>query len=227
MLYMALSCLQGWPMRAAATELLDAGAQGLQLTPGCVPTPAFGRWLDHLGVRQRRHDGFSWRGLRQPVWDSDGRTLVSAESVHPPRQRPDDDFVDWLDRAAVCGSAVEVMYPGHWLGTGTELEAAMDHDLVLAVDVSHLYIQQQAGVLSPTQLDRVLSYGRVAEVHVSANDGRRDLHRQVTADSFWLGWARERYGDGVPVVCESYLQRISSDERHAFVEELHTWMGAV
>jgi hypothetical protein len=46
----ALSCFQGRPMREAAETLLSAGAASLQLTPGCVPTPAFAAWLVWTGT---------------------------------------------------------------------------------------------------------------------------------------------------------------------------------
>ena len=45
MLMLALSCLQGRPMQAAAEDLLGLDPDGLQLTPGNVPTPGFERWL--------------------------------------------------------------------------------------------------------------------------------------------------------------------------------------
>ena len=81
------------------------------------------------------------------------------------------------------------------LGTGAELERAMDARLRLAVDVSHLHIQRCAGVLSDTTLRRVLAYARVAEVHVSQNDGRTDQHHPIHEHTPYLGWVRERVGD--------------------------------
>ena len=84
---------------------------------------------------------------------------------------------------------LETMYPGYALGDGAALEDAMARRLRLAVDVSHLLMQREQGCLSAATLARVLDYDRIAEIHVSANDGRRDLHAPLAADTFGLAWA--------------------------------------
>lgn len=113
---------------------------------------------------------------------------------------------------------VEVMYPGYHLGTGAEIEDAMARGLPLAVDVSHLWIQRCAGVLSRRTWRRLRGYDHVTEVHLSDNDGRHDLHRPVSSASFGLGWALERGSGGVPVVLECRFHRLSESERAAQVE---------
>ena len=88
MLYLALSCFQGRRMSDAAETLvaLAPGCVGLQLTPGCAPSP-----ID-VTCPLRTHHGFTYRALRAQVWD--GGTLVwHGDSVHPPLQRhPDIPF---------------------------------------------------------------------------------------------------------------------------------------
>lgn len=207
-------------MADAATDLLALGCDGLQLTPGCAPTPAFSAWLEYFGVSYRTHDGFSWRGIRQPVWSPAGECLVRSDSVHPPRSAGQ----EWLEHLTPR-AVVEVMYPPHPLGTGDELVRAMDAGVALAVDVSHLRIQQHRGVLPDAVYRRVLAYDRVAEVHVSANDGRADRHWAVDVGELDVGWLRERSGDGVPVVCESYLHRLTEPERRAVIEPLYEVVG--
>jgi len=53
---------------------------------------------------------------------------------------------------------------------------------------------------------------------VSANDGRRDLHRPLGADEFGLDWARERLAGGDPVVLECYMHKLSDAERRAQID---------
>jgi hypothetical protein len=125
-------------MQDSATELLDLGPDGLQLTPGCSPTPGFSRWLAYFAVQSRTHDGFSWVAPRRPVWAQPGRIAVAVDSAHPPAG---DMAAGWIDAVAESGQVVEVMYPGHVLGRGSELVRAMDAGVNLAVDVSHVHIQ--------------------------------------------------------------------------------------
>ncbi len=139
------------------------------------------------------------------MWSDGGRALVAGRSVHPPAASE-----PWLPDDAVV---VETMYPGMHLGEGRALLDAMARGVPLAVDVSHLWIQRMAGVLDDATLSRVLDYDRIAEVHVSTSDGRRDLHAPVTADTFGLAWARAKLAAGTPVVLECYMHRMSSDER--------------
>ena len=104
------------------------------------------------------------------------------------------------------------MYPGEALGTGDELDYALDLGLRLAVDVSHLNIQRAAGAITEAQLHRVLDSELVEEIHVSDNNGQRDQHRGLAETSYLLGWARERSA-ALPVVLESYWHRTPHAER--------------
>ena len=83
--YLALSCLQGRPMQAAAAKLWELGPDGLQLNPGNAPTPGFAAWLDQAGIPSLSHHGFSWQALRQNVWSHSGRCRVGTGSAHPPQ----------------------------------------------------------------------------------------------------------------------------------------------
>ena len=90
MLYLAMSCLQGRPMSAAALDLLALGPDGLQLTPGNAPTPGFLDTLARDGVASRTHHGFHPEAMKQRVWDGrkpggHARTLVPAVRVLPAR----------------------------------------------------------------------------------------------------------------------------------------------
>jgi hypothetical protein len=214
-LFLALSCLQGRPLRAAAEELLALAPDGLQLTPGNLPGDGDRAWLAAERVLVRTHHGFDWHALRRPVWSEDAQLLVSAHSVHPPKGTLD------LSRLPRDG-LYEVMYPGYALGCGDDVERAMALGLRLAVDVSHVLIQLHSGVMTAATWTRLQSYARVAELHVSDNDGRRDLHRPLTARSFGIGWARERAADGVPLVLECYMHKLSTDERAQQISQLRS-----
>lgn len=203
-------------MQDAAADLLRLRPDGLQLTPGCVPTSAFAAWVEYQQVPVRTHDGFDWRSRRRDVWAPDGSLLTAADSVHPPlagRAGP-----GWFDALAASGSAVELMYPGWELGSGAAIDAVLATGLPVAVDVSHLNLQRAAGVLPDGVQRRLFAYPHVVEVHVSHNDGRADRHWPLEADSYGLGWARERAVDDVPVVCESYLHHVAEADRVAMME---------
>jgi hypothetical protein len=192
-------------MRSSLEELLALGPDGVQLTPGNLPTDGFREAIE--GARTRTHHGFAHDRRRQPVWDG-GRCLVESDSVHP--------CAEWRE---ACGApALETMYPGAPLGTGGDLTWAMDHGVLLAVDVSHLYIQWVQGVLTSEIWRRLQGYDRIAEVHVSANDGKSDRHWPIAETSFGLEWARDRAKAGTPLVLEAYFHRLSKADRRRQVD---------
>jgi hypothetical protein len=212
--WLAMSCLQGRTQEAAFNDLCALGPDGVQLTPGNLPSPGFAERLSSTSTLTALHHGYSVDALRVPVWSKDGALLVSAEgrSVHPPMTR-DEVSPRWLDHAKANDVIVEVMYPGYPLSGDDDVVRALKSGVRLAVDVSHLYLQRCAGVLSPGVERRLLDSDRVVEVHVSDNDGVKDSHTALTAGCYFLGWARERSRAGVPVVLESYFHRASHDER--------------
>lgn len=188
---------------AAETLLaLAPGRVGLQLTPGCAPSP-----ID-VNCPMRTHHGFTYRALRAQVWN--GGTLVwHGDSVHPPRQR--DVPNDWQPPADVV---LETMYPGYAaLANGDQIAAAMDAGRWLAVDVAHLDIQTYHGILPKSVRHRLMDYDRVAEVHVSTSRDARDTHAKLSDTTWGIEWARERLAAGTPVVLECYMHKLSPEER--------------
>jgi hypothetical protein len=228
MLLLALSSLQGRPMQSAAEELLSLGPVGLQLTPGCAPTEGFHQWLSASKVSTRTHQGFGWSALRQPVWGCDGSLLARDHSVHPPRSDSCAAARFWeVATAEDCSMTFETMYPGYVLGTGAQLERAMALNLPLAVDTSHLFIQRCQGVITDATIYRLFTYDQVTEIHLSDNDGKGDQHRQLRAESFGIDWAIDRLMAGVPVVVESYVHKLSQDQRLEMLRPLLTASGSV
>ncbi|MFO0823188.1 MAG: hypothetical protein U0792_08715 [Gemmataceae bacterium] len=204
MLYLALSCFQSRRMCDAAETLvaLAPGRIGLQLTPGCAPTPL------NVTCPTRTHHGFTQRALRTPVW-KDGKLAWHGDSVHPPRAKEVPE--DWQPPEGVV---LETMYPGYAaMANGEQLAAAMDEGRFLAVDVAHLDIQLFHGLLDLTVLKRLLDYERVAEVHVSNSHESRDTHAKLVKSTWGIEWARERLAAGTPVILECYMHKLSHEER--------------
>ena len=216
--YLAMSCLQGRTQESAWRELCALGPDGIQLTPGNLPSEGFARMLATTTMPVRAHHGFVVDELRTKVWGADGRLLVPADgrSVHPPMDRDGIDASAWLESAVDRGVVVEVMYPGYPCGD-REVESLLEAGVDLAVDVSHLKLQRAAGVLSARVEQRLLDSDRVVEVHVSDNDGVKDSHTALTPAAYGLGYARARARSsgaaGVVVVLESYFHKASDGDR--------------
>lgn len=207
MLLVALSCLQGRTQLAAFDELSRLPVEGIQLTPGNLPSPGFRERVQSYAGALRCHHSFSYEHYRAAVYDESGKTprLPATWSLHPPPSKHGVSFRDWLRGALEVDALCEVMYPGYSLGTDAEIEAAVDAGLRLAVDVSHLNIQRRRGDLRDATLARLLAYSRVEEVHVSHNSGRADSHQPLAPDTWGLDWARERHRGGGAVIFESRM----------------------
>lgn len=204
MLYLALSCLQGRRMSEAAETLLALapGRIGLQLTPGCAPSPI------QVDCPLRTHHGFTYHALRAPVWHA-GKLVWHGDSLHPPQVRDVPD--DWQPPSDIV---METMYPGYAaLANGDQIAAALDDGRWLAVDVAHLDIQMHHGILTKPILKRILDYERVAEVHVSTSHETRDVHARLSASTWGIEWARERLRTGTPVILECYMHKLTTEER--------------
>ena len=117
---------------------------------------------------------------------------------------------------------METMYPGYCLGSGVELDRAMDIGLELAVDVSHIYMQLNQQVLGSATWDRLQVYDNVSEIHLSSNDGSRDQHRVVDAGTFGFDWATARAADGTPLILESYMHRRPRADRQLEIKTILT-----
>jgi hypothetical protein len=220
MLYLAMSCLQGRPMESAAADLVGHGEVGLQLTPGNAPTRNFLGWIERQGITHRTHHGFCTSAMRRRVWSAEADCLVPHHSVHPPETKHglDDLWKRRAERGDYAGILMETMYPGYPLGDGDDLEWAMDAEIPLAVDVSHIHIQRTQNVLSEGVWKRLQAYPRIGELHLSANRGDADTHQPLTPESFGLAWVRERAQAGIPVVLECYMHRLSPAERQRQIE---------
>lgn len=187
---------------AETLAALAPGRIGLQLTPGCAPSP-----ITFPGPT-RTHHGFTPHALRAPVWRN-GRQVWQGDSLHPPRTQEAPE--GWQPPADVI---LETMYPGYAaLANGEQLTAAMDEGRWLAVDVAHLEIQRFHGLLDERTRNRLLAYDRVAEVHVSTSKDHRDSHARITRIDWGIDWAREKLRAGTPVILECYMHKLSDEER--------------
>lgn len=226
MLFLAMSCLQGRPQMQAYLELLSLGPDGLQLTPGNLPSPGFRAFLRGSPLALRVHDGFAWDAYRAPVFDAGGRILERHEgipwSLHPPEAACSGGVPDgleaFLDDAAGRPVIVETMFPGHLLGTGREIDRAMERGALLAVDIAHLHLQEAAGALDAATRRRLEEYEWVAEIHVSASTDRSDAHLPLAPGTPGLAWARERMRAGTPVVLECHMHRLDAAGRRRQVD---------
>ena len=198
-------------MDAAFDELAALGAQGIQLTPGNAPTPQFAAHVARSKLPYRIHHGFSWLKRRRPVWNE--KDLVThADSVHPPETMAEREWQAWLEDYADSHPILEIMTPGNRLGSSSEIMHAMERGVRLALDLSHLHILRCQGVLSDQDTRDLLNYEHIAEVHVSHDNGERDAHTSLTADTYGLAYARERIGE-LPVVLEGYMHKLPTDLR--------------
>ncbi len=200
-------------MEAAFGQLAQLGPDGIQLTPGNLPTPGFEPFVQQSGLEIATHHGFAFRARRQDVWIR-GQCIVDAGSVHPERSsRSDLSIAEWLAAQSRPLPVLETMYPGYFLGNSAELHLAMSLGLELALDVSHVFIQLEQGALDSATWRRLAEYPHIAEIHLSRNGGRHDSHWPITTDTFGLEWAQERARDGTPIVLESYFHKLSEAER--------------
>ena len=144
----------------------------------------------------------------------EGACVVASESVHPPKTDSPSasTWWAWFERAPVR-PVLETMYPGYTLGDGEAIERLMDAGVALAVDISHVFIQRTQGTMTDATWRRLMDYDAIAEVHVSANSGEHDAHRPLTATTFGLAWARERFAEGMPTVVECYMHKLDTGER--------------
>jgi hypothetical protein len=217
MLFLSLSCLQGREMQSAAQYLMSLGADGLQLTPGNAPSEKFRQWVSQQNFEIRTHHGFCWNRLRQNVWDSDYNCLVNSHSVHPPKA--DHEISQRWKYKAEQGEyqnvLLETMYADYYLGSKEEILWAMAVGLNLAVDVSHIYIQLCQGSLDILTWQKLQEYPNIKEFHISANNGKGDIHQPINSKTFGLEWIKHRTNgvQDVPVVLECYMHHLSLAER--------------
>lgn len=203
-------------MQSAAQELWNLHPYGLQLTPGNAPDPKFREWLAKNHVHYMTHHGFTWHALRQNVWCPSGTCLVPSRSVHPPQTKylQADCWSEVLTRHAETRTLpiLETMYPGYFFGTGVEIDQAMDMNIALAVDASHIYMQKHLNLMTERTWKRLQNYSFIQEIHISSNLGTRDSHTPIEAQTFGLAWAKERSLE-IPLVLECYMHKLSLAQR--------------
>lgn len=198
--------------------LSSLGPDGIQLTPGNLPTPGFRAEVARSPLAIRTHEGFSYERRKAPVWDERG-CAIGSDSVHAPKLDAF-DFWSWVETSE-GRRTLEVMPPGLHLGSGEEIRRAMAMELPLAVDVSHVHLQLEAGTMSRADWDALAEYDAVVEVHVSRDDGKNDVHWPIDASTHGLAWARERAAGGVPLVLECYMHRMTRAEAEDQLALLH------
>lgn len=79
------------------------------------------------------------------------------------------------------------MYPGYALGTGEEVERAIDDGIALAVDISHVFIQITQGAMSATTWKRLRRCNATATV-----GSRRSMSAQTLAAPIPIVHSRRR-----------------------------------
>jgi hypothetical protein len=209
-------------MQPAAQDLINLGVDGLQLTPGNAPSQNFQQWISAQKIAIRSHHGFCWQRLRQSVWDNDGTYLVQSDSLHPPKSESVASQI-WkrkAERGEYQDILLETMYPGHGLGSSEEILWAMAVGLNLAVDVSHIYIQLCQGSLDRSTWHKLQNYPHIGEFHISANNGKGDIHQPITNETFGLDWLRDRINvtQDIPVILECYMHHLYLRERQEQIE---------
>lgn len=97
---------------------------------------------------------------------------------------------------------VEGHYPtpkGIWLfSCWVEYRKLLESGVPYALDVSHLHIlATQSGRIEWSLVQEMLSSPQCLEVHVSANDGCADQHRQLHEPTWWLPLLKQAHPDAV------------------------------
>lgn len=205
MLYLAMSCFQRRPQLMAYEDLIALSPDGVQLTPGNLPSSGF---KEQIKVPYRFHHGFAWDKPKRNVYDGDNMPIDIGKdhSIHPPQKG---HFATWIEQ--VGDYILETMYPGYLLGNGEEIEIAMSLGKRLAVDISHVFIMKTQGVISDSTINKLFDYEKIEEIHVSHNEGRFDSHLSIGNNTPYLNWAKSRLN--LNVVYEGYMHKLSLDER--------------
>ena len=201
----------------------------------------------HAFVWGDRHRAFNladslvdWSELRARVeWmGTIGITEYSVHAGHYPwdgdREMAYGQFLQNFDRLyALCRSVgitlgVETMYPtmkgsGHYYlldsRRGIDCFCQDMPGVRLVVDLAHLNIwvgdeNEKLGLLNDES--------RILEVHISDNDGQRDLHSRITPNTWWMAW-RDRIPKQVPWVLESRMNRWSADSLRREIAQVNQW----
>lgn len=137
------------------------------------------------------------------------------------------DFVEYQE----CGSqygpriAVEGLYPvrGNTLliSSWAEYRWLLDAGISYAIDLSHLNIvAHHERKIEMSLTEELISSNKCVEVHVSANDGRQDLHLPVNdPDTWWLPLLTKINPKAV-LFCESnYRSKVKAIEKGSLLRK--------
>lgn len=101
------------------------------------------------------------------------------------------DRMRWMEDCFGIPVGVEGHYPEGdnrwWLSDWAEYRWLLDSGLAYALDLSHLHIvATKSGCIEANLTRELLASERCIEVHLSANDGRSDLHARLSeAPRYW------------------------------------------
>lgn len=207
MLFAALSCYQGKTMQEGYDNLLKLNVEGIQLTPGNIPTKDF-----KLDIPYRLHHTFSFNSNIGRIYDNNYITNINSpdHSIHPPKRcQYTGKFEDWLNRVH-SNTILEIMYPIYYLSNDKEINMLLDKHQPVAVDISHLFICLSQKSISEETLNRIMNYDNIKEIHFSHNNGKFDSHQPMNDKTPFLSWGKER--NNVPWIYESLLHKASYDE---------------
>jgi sugar phosphate isomerase/epimerase len=99
------------------------------------------------------------------------------------------------------------------------LRSAMP-DLNWVLDLSHLNIGWDDRIEERLKVVDCIA-DRLSEIHISDNDGQRDLHSQITDKTWWIPW-RDRLPTGIPIVLETRLNHLSATAIRAEYERVRS-----
>jgi sugar phosphate isomerase/epimerase len=99
------------------------------------------------------------------------------------------------------------------------LRSAMP-DLKWVLDLSHLNIGWDDRVEERFKVIDCIA-NRLSEIHVSDNDGQRDLHSRITDDTWWIPWL-DRLPTDIPIVLETRLNHLPATAIRAEYERVRS-----
>jgi len=157
---------------------------------------------------------------------------ITAYSVHAGRAAIDehrsaayDRFLQHLSHLnRLCSErgiclAVETMYPDrlnptqqYFLQNLVEVEQFLQDlpTIDLVIDLAHLHLWQTETIAQKLQLFE-LAVDRLLEIHISDNDGLRDLHTSITEATWWIPYIAQ-FPAQVPIVLESRMNDQTADQ---------------
>jgi sugar phosphate isomerase/epimerase len=130
------------------------------------------------------------------------------------------------------GIAVETMYPSasatRWvLDNEADIRSFLAEELPVGIvaDCAHIKIGVTRGTMTPELFSDLLAHPSLAEIHISDNDGLKDIHQALSEDSLWFVEALlGRTNRVAPVVYEGRMNGWSSCEVREHLEQVKRWI---